>query len=98
MDDVGVVSCWGLAGDYFAFDDQIAGGRQPTPLGGNERFQTVSIAIAHGCALGSDGRAFRWSENSSGQLGDGSTVSCKLPTNSTPAAARPGRWKRRPDK
>jgi alpha-tubulin suppressor-like RCC1 family protein len=44
------------------------------------RFKALTVGAAHACALDDDGDAFCWGDNSSGQLGDSTTVNRNTPT------------------
>lgn len=66
------------AGGGFSFDCSAAGCSAPTN-------PSVSIGGDHSCGLTGAGVAYCWGDNSSGQLGDGSTT-----TRSTPVAVSGG--------
>lgn len=42
-------------------------------------FVSVSVGVNHSVALGSDGNAYAWGDNSHGQLGDGGTAGSRVP-------------------
>jgi len=44
----------------------------PVPVAGGISFTTITAGRAHTCALTTDGTAYCWGSNTSGQLGDGS--------------------------
>ncbi|HLY74751.1 MAG TPA: RCC1 repeat-containing protein [Planctomycetota bacterium] len=52
---------------------------QPTAIPGISGVSQISAGNAHALALTSDGRVWAWGDNSSGQLGNGTTVSNPIP-------------------
>lgn len=66
----GKVFCWG----------RITSQSTPTAFAGAPTFVSLSVGAAHACALTADGTAYCWGANSSGQLGDSTTVSRITPT------------------
>ena len=65
----GTPSCWGSG----------TGRTTPTSYSGAPVFASLSVGAAHACALTGDGQAYCWGENSSGQLGDSTTISRAQP-------------------
>jgi len=59
----------GMLGGGFALGDSDS----PVAVLGGRRFTSISAGTDHFCGLTSDGRAYCWGGNSSGQLGDGTT-------------------------
>jgi len=51
----------------------------PVPIGGGITFVAISSSFYFRCGLSSDGTAYCWGVNSSGQLGDGTTLSRTAP-------------------
>jgi alpha-tubulin suppressor-like RCC1 family protein len=51
----------------------------PIPVGTGLGFVRLALGGAHTCALLSDGTAFCWGNNASGQLGDGTTTNRDMP-------------------
>jgi alpha-tubulin suppressor-like RCC1 family protein len=51
----------------------------PVPVGGGLTFEKLAGGAAHTCGLTSDGTAYCWGNNASGQLGDNSTTSRNAP-------------------
>src|SRR5438309_3545072 len=75
----GTAYCWGLDGDGqvgdsdFTFTDKLT----PVPVAGGLSFTSLSAGENHTCGVISDGAAYCWGFNGSGQLGD-STFSDRL--------------------
>lgn len=81
LEEDGFVRCWGWnnvgqLGDG-ASDDRAA----PTRIESDLRFQSVGIhgAGGHACAVATDGAAYCWGENGSGQLGNGTQSTSTVP-------------------
>jgi len=70
LDNGGVAYCWGAG----------AGRVTPGSYTGAPLFASLSVGSAHACALAADGTAYCWGDNSSGQLGDSTTISRAAPT------------------
>jgi alpha-tubulin suppressor-like RCC1 family protein len=64
----GGAGCWG------------AGRLTPELFTALPEFTSLSVGAAHACALTGEGKAYCWGDNSSGQLGDGTTTSRSGPT------------------
>ncbi len=61
------------------------------PSTGNMRLAQVSAGAGYSLAIGSDGKAYGWGDNSSGQLGDGTRTNRNEPVAiSTPRGSAPG--------
>ena len=79
----GSSACWG-----FNLFGQLGDGTRtdrftPTPVASALSFSVITQSVAnvalHACALTASGQAYCWGNNSSGQLGDGSTVAHLAP-------------------
>ncbi|MGZ8379671.1 MAG: RCC1 domain-containing protein [Gemmatirosa sp.] len=78
----GDLACWGANDRGQLGDDAPVSGRTtPTRVRWQQEARPAALTLgaAHGCALASDGRAFCWGANDSGQLGDGSRTSRRAP-------------------
>ena len=61
------------------------------PPAGNMRLSQVSAGSGYSLAIGSNGKAYSWGDNSSGQLGDGTRTNRNQPIAvAAPKGARPG--------
>lgn len=69
LSTAGTAHCWGAG----------TGRTVPIPYPDSLVFASLSVGAAHACALTQDGRAYCWGDNSSGQLGDSTTVSRDRP-------------------
>jgi alpha-tubulin suppressor-like RCC1 family protein len=78
----GDLACWG-ANDrgQLGDDSPVAARTTPTRVRWPAEGRAASLAVgtAHACALSSDGRAFCWGANESGQLGDGTRADRRAP-------------------
>lgn len=87
----GAVYCWGLAGaalgdgqshsicpGHGSFVDAPCS-KSPVIVAGGLTFAHVSAGRTHTCGVSDAGTAYCWGENSSGQLGDGSTTQRPTP-------------------
>jgi uncharacterized protein YjdB len=68
---VGEVWCWGAVGPTYTLI--------PVKYSGALNFNAVSAGHWYACGLTAAGAAYCWGDNSSGQLGDGSTTSRSAP-------------------
>jgi alpha-tubulin suppressor-like RCC1 family protein len=78
---VGKAYCWGAADDG-SLGDGVSGPEvrtAPVAVRGGHTFAQLS-AGEHTCGKATDGTAFCWGKNSSGELGDGTTQSQAIPT------------------
>jgi alpha-tubulin suppressor-like RCC1 family protein len=77
----GAAYCWGLN-----YSDNLALGTTdtvvytPTPVVGGLRFTTLAMALDHTCGLASDGTAYCWGNNYTGELGVGNLNTTSYPT------------------
>lgn len=80
--DDGRLFCWGSndRGQIGASTPDPQTQRTPVAVGPNLRFSEISLGAKHTCGLATDGIAYCWGENFSGQLGDGTTTSRETPT------------------
>ncbi len=72
--------CWGSA-DWgkLGIGPTSTNQLRPTRVSGGLQFAQISAGFRHTCAVTTDGKAYCWGENSSGQLGDGTTTSRTTP-------------------
>jgi len=76
----GVEYCWGSnAGGKLGDGTTIATRPTPAPITNDFRFRAVSAGAAHSCGIARSGGIFCWGRNSSGQLGDYTTVDRRTP-------------------
>jgi len=71
-----VVQCWGWRSDGRLGDGGLVTGQSCTPvttLIPSSSSWNVEIGVNHACAVNAAGTAYCWGDNSSGQLGDGTT-------------------------
>lgn len=71
----GVAYCWGNDSNGEVGDGEKQVVRStPAPVAGGLSFAAVSAGSRHTCGVTSAGAAYCWGDNSSGQLGDGTTA------------------------
>jgi len=82
----GSAYCWGFGGDgqlgtgfRSPAGQPLASAETPLALAGGRTFAMVSSGVVHSCGVTPTGEAYCWGDNSSGQLGDGSTISSLVP-------------------
>jgi alpha-tubulin suppressor-like RCC1 family protein len=71
----GAVSCWG------AVPGAVTTGIDPTPVSGLSGVQELTLSASSACARLASGQVRCWGDNSSGQLGNGTTISSSDPVN-----------------
>jgi alpha-tubulin suppressor-like RCC1 family protein len=78
----GQAHCWGLNSNYQLGDGTNEERLSPVPVSGAVRFVALTggRSLNFTCGLDASGTAWCWGSNSSGQLGDGTTVSRAVPT------------------
>jgi alpha-tubulin suppressor-like RCC1 family protein len=77
----GSVYCWGAGSNALGLGSDAPGTqRTPVKISSDEKFMQLSLAGRSTCGLTTDGRAFCWGVNATGQLGDGTTTDRNVPT------------------
>jgi alpha-tubulin suppressor-like RCC1 family protein len=66
--------------DGYLLTGSFACSTVPAPVAGGFTFTAVTAGRGHACALAASGAAYCWGDNSSGQLGDGTTSTRISPT------------------
>lgn len=69
----GTAYCW----DFGGLADGPA--QTPTPISGLARVIDVAVGSGHACALTDNGAVHCWGSNTTGQLGDGTTIDRDIP-------------------
>ncbi len=89
LTDSGRAYCWGNNGHLVLGQDSVAGHCEfergegpcslvPVPVEGNIRFRSITVGVAHACALTASGKAYCWGNEVDGQLGaDSSVLHCR---------------------
>ena len=82
VDTHGAAWCWGsnTFGQLGIGSADTATRRSPVPVAGGLKFTQISLGSRHSCALTTDGDAYCWGSNTTGQLGDGSKANRGAPT------------------
>ena len=85
----GAANCWGNNeegelgnGDIGPDTCNVANwrcSRSPVAVAGGLTFSALTLGGVHTCGLISGGAAYCWGDNSSGQLGDGTTTNSSIP-------------------
>jgi hypothetical protein len=81
ISDIGTVYCWGTNrnGRFGAPADINLVQQTPVPIPGNHVFTGISMGQNHMCGVTTDGNAWCWGSNSTGELGDRTTTSSTSP-------------------
>lgn len=82
----GQAVCWG---DGMLGDGSSAGSSVPVAVSGLTDASQISVGNEHSCAVRASGESVCWGENSSDQLGDGTTTNRLVPTAVLTALAGP---------
>ncbi|HEY4427788.1 MAG TPA: IPT/TIG domain-containing protein [Solirubrobacteraceae bacterium] len=77
--NTGPESCASVSGFHEEFETQRPCSAVPVIVSGLSGVSAVAAGANHSLALLSDGTVWAWGENSSGQLGDGSTTESDIP-------------------
>ena len=74
--------CWGSVNSDGQLGRGFAGGGSlvPAPVQGGLAFTQIAAGANHTCGVSTGGGAFCWGSNSSGQLGDSTSVNRSVPT------------------
>jgi len=81
LDAAGAAWCWGSEnnGEMGDGDDAVHLRDLPHAVAGGHQFTALAGGDLHFCGLKADGTAWCWGKNTSGQLGDGTTVDRNAP-------------------
>jgi alpha-tubulin suppressor-like RCC1 family protein len=82
LDTSGMAWCWGsnTAGQLGKGDLTNATAPAPVTMPSGVTFSKLAAGRRHTCALTAGGAAYCWGQNTTGQLGDGSTINRTTPT------------------
>lgn len=84
----GGVYCWGIGASGQVGDNASSDRRVPVAVATDPNALTSSNVVTlgagsnRGCAVITDGRTFCWGYNADGQIGDGTTINRRIPTES----------------
>lgn len=77
----GAAYCWGLnTGGKLGDGSDRVRSSVPVAVAGGITFRTIAAGGSHTCGTSTHGAAYCWGENDSGQLGDGSFETRRVPT------------------
>jgi alpha-tubulin suppressor-like RCC1 family protein len=76
----GAAWCWGAGASGQLGNGSTAGSATPVPVGGGRVFVTLSAGAYHTCGIATGlGTLYCWGDNSTGQIGDSTTVNRAAP-------------------
>jgi alpha-tubulin suppressor-like RCC1 family protein len=89
LDSTGKAYCWGHNGNGQLGTGDVISSNVPVPVQSNDpgdafynkTITQITVGYFHTCALDSDGKAYCWGYNGSGQLGTGDTINSNIPVS-----------------